>query len=150
MAEDNDLAMQLARQKMSEISMQLEDDIAKGSFPDDKEEHGDFDKPFDRFKWTYTLKKVEIPVVNPPADGGAGGATGSGSTSGSSSSSGSSGSTGATTPGVAQAANNVAQIVSKKISESVRELKLTVTWGEAEKEEDLEKLVLTTHLVNLK
>jgi hypothetical protein len=144
MAEDNDLALQLSRQKMSEIAMELEPEILKGSFPDDKEEHGDFDKPFDRFKWTYTLKKVEIPVVNPPTGGAGGGADSGGATP-----SGGSGSA-PTTPGVEQAASNVAGIVSKKIAESVRELKLTVTAGEAEKEEDLEKVVLTTHLVKLR
>jgi len=143
MAEQTEIALQLARQRMAEVSMTLEEDISRGAFPEDKEEHGNFDKPFERFKWSYILKKVEIPVVNPPSDAPGAGGDGGGT-----------GGTGSppTTPGVEQAANNMAQIVSKKISESVRELKLTVSWGgeEGASEEDLEKIVLTTHLVKLR
>lgn len=149
MAEEMDIAMLLARQKMTEVSISFDDDIAKGSFPEEKEEHGTFDKPFDRFKWTYVLKKVEIPVVNPPPDtGGGAGGTGSGGSTGGGSTGGGAGAP--TTPGIEQAASNMAQIVSKKIAESVRELKLTISWGEGENEEDLEKVVLTTHVVKLK
>ncbi len=121
----------------------MEEDLSRGAFPDEKEEHGTFEKPFERFQWSYTLRKVELPVMKTPQgseptaspEGGQGGGSPPG---------------GGTTPGLEAAAGNLAQIVSKKISESVRELKLTVSWGEEEKEEDREKVVVTTHLAKLK
>jgi general secretion pathway protein I len=143
MAEDMDQAMQLARQKMAEVTISLEADIARGAFPDEKEEQGEFDKPFERYKWSYVFRKVELPAVNPTnLLQGQGEEAGGGSTPSPSGTQ--------TTAGIEQQAGNLAQVVSKKISESIRELRLTVTWGEGEKEEDQEKVVLTTHLAKLR
>src|SRR4029434_8634259 len=64
-AEDMHRAMLLARQRMSEIRITLDEEMARGAFPDEKEEEGTFDKPNERFKWSYTLRKVEVPAINP-------------------------------------------------------------------------------------
>ncbi len=71
-AEASNEATQLARKKMTEILMSLEEDIARGAFPEEKEENGNFDKPFEKYKWSYIIKKVEIPVLKPPGDEPAG------------------------------------------------------------------------------
>lgn len=144
MAEDTDQATHLARQKMAEVMMSLEEDLSRGAFPDEKEEHGTFEKPFERFQWSYALRKVELPVMKTPQGSEPTGSQGQGGQGGGSPPGGS------TTPGLEAQAGNLAQIVSKKISESVRELKLTVSWGEEEREEDREKVVVTTHLAKLK
>jgi len=143
-AESTDEATQLARRKMTEIVMSLDEDIARGAFPEEKEETGTFDKPFEKYKWSYSIKKVEIPTLQPPSDqpaASAGGDSSGGSEPGA-------GGSGQTTPGLENAAANMAQMVTKKISESIRELKLTVSWGESE--EDEEKVVITTHLSKLR
>ncbi|GEM_PF-1508237 len=143
-AEDTDQATQLARKKMTEILMSLDEDIARGAFPEEKEENGTFDKPFEKYKWSYAIKKVQIPVLQPPSNQAAG-SVGEGSSKGATPS----GATpGQTTPGLENAAANMAQMVTKKISESIRELKLTVSWGE--NPDDEEKVVLTTHLSKLR
>lgn len=148
-AEEMSLAMQLGRQKMAEVNMTLETDIARGAFPDDKEEHGTFDKPYDRFHWAYAIRKVEIPVVNPPGDAGGGAGGGAGGSGGSSG--GTPNPANQTSGDIAGAASNMASIVSKKISEAIRELKVTISWGpEGTPEDELEKVVLTTHLVKLR
>jgi len=53
----------LARQKMAEIEMEIDKDISKNKFPSDTDKDGTFDEPFDDFRWKYTIKKVEIPVI---------------------------------------------------------------------------------------
>ncbi|MBL7684430.1 MAG: type II secretion system protein [Deltaproteobacteria bacterium] len=143
MAEEMSQAMQLARLKMSEISLDVESEMARGAFPEDKEERGDFEKPFEKFKWSYAIRKVEIPSLTPPADAIGGGAPSGSGTSGATPSG------TQTTAGIEGAASNMANIVSKKISESIRELKVNVSWGEGD-EKDRESIVLTTHLVRLK
>jgi prepilin-type N-terminal cleavage/methylation domain-containing protein len=143
MAEKVDIANQLGRQKMAEIMMSLDEDIARGAFPDEKEEQGTFDKPYERYKWAYQIRKVEIPLTNLPGqEGGAPGGENAGG-GGTPSPSGTQ-----TTPGIEGQAANLAKVVSKKISDSIRELKLTVSWGEGEEDED--KIVLTTHLAKLR
>lgn len=140
-AEDSNQASQLARQKMTEVLMSLDEDITRGAFPDEKEESGVFDKPFEKYKWFYVIKKVEIPVLKPPGDQPVGAEGDSGASA-------STNPAGQTTPGLEGAAANMAQMVTKKISESIRELNLTVSWGENSDEE--EKIVLTTHLSKLR
>lgn len=134
MAKEMEEAVLLAKQRMSEIQLQLEQEMALGSFPDEKEEHGDFEKPFEKYKWSYKLKKVEIPVIRP--------LLGQGDPQDSPSS------IAPTTPGFQESAANVAELVSKKISNSLREIKLIVSWGDSEDSE--EKIILTTHVANLK
>ncbi len=139
-AEATDNATQLARKKMTEILMSLDEDIARGAFPEEKEENGTFDKPFEQYKWSYVIKKVEIPVLKPPGEEAAG-------TVGEEKKEGAAGGE-KTTAGLENAAANMAQMVTKKISESIREVKLTISWGDAE--DDEEKVVITTHLSKLR
>lgn len=142
-AETTNEATQLARQKMSEIIMSLDEDIARGAFPEEKEESGDFEKPFEKYKWSYVIKKIEIPVLQPPG-GESGAAVGDSADPAAPKDA----SDQKTTPGLENAAANMAQMVTKKISESVRELKLKVSWGE--NEEDGENVTITTHLSKLR
>src|SRR5262245_19135816 len=66
MAEGTDQAVLLARQKMSETLMSLEEDIARGAFPDGKEESGTFEKPFENYRWSHKIAKVSIPAIHLP------------------------------------------------------------------------------------
>lgn len=52
----------LARSKMVDVELMLEKDMKKGEFPEDKEEHGEFEEPFVDYLWEYKLRKVELPV----------------------------------------------------------------------------------------
>jgi len=144
MAERTEKSNFLARQKMSEILLNIEQDIARGAFPDEKEENGTFEKPFEDYKWAYTVKKVQLPVLQLPAEMMEG--TGAPSPETLSAAAGASGVNGA----VEMAANSMAQVVTKKISEAIREVQVTISWGEGGEEGDEEKVVITTHIANLK
>lgn len=114
-------AVFLAREKMTEAEIKIEEDLAKNKFPDDSENEGSFDEPFDEFRWKQTIKKVEIPMLG--------------------------GEEGGDNALVASYAKNVMDEISK----AVREVKVTVLWGDKEKpEEEQEQLSLTTHVVKLK
>ncbi len=143
-AEQTEKAVQLARERMAEIRISLDEEIARGAFPDEKDENGIFEKPFDDYRWAYTIKKVELPFINPQTL-----SKEAGLDSGQAEDKTAEAATGQTnTPGIENAANNLAQTVTKKISESIRELQVSVFWGEEGEGQD--KLVLTTHLVKLK
>jgi len=121
-AENMQTASMLARQKMTEKMLDLEKDIAKGSFPDDNSnDQGTFDKPMEKFRWEFTVKKVEIPVAQnaqdqapQPGDTGANGEKSGANVN----------------QAPANAQQNLAQMVTKKISESVREISVKVIWEE--------------------
>lgn len=55
----------LARQKMGEVLLEIEEGIPKGEFPDEREEAGTFDQPPGYF-WKYSIRKAEIPQPNVP------------------------------------------------------------------------------------
>ncbi|MFO1462566.1 MAG: prepilin-type N-terminal cleavage/methylation domain-containing protein [bacterium] len=139
-AENIQTASMLARQKMTEKMIELQKDLDKGKFPDEQiNDQGSFDPPFDRFRWEFAVRKVEIPVIQAPGQEG-GAATGGGPAT----------STGKE-PGAANQApeaaqENLAKIVTKKISESVREITTKVIWEELEEEQNL---VVTTHIAKL-
>lgn len=61
-AEDLEVATMLARQKMTEIGLEVKKDMTKGEFPEDKEDEEDFKEPFERFHWKMTIKRVELPA----------------------------------------------------------------------------------------
>ncbi len=143
MAERTEKSNFLARQKLSEILLSIEQDIARGAFPDEKEENGTFEKPFEDYKWSYTVRKVQLPVLQLPAEMMEG--TGAPSPESIAAATGGSGGDGV----VGMAANSMAQVVTKKISEAIREIQVTITWGEGG-EGDEEKMVVTTHIANLK
>lgn len=119
------MATNLARQKMTELEMEIEADLAKNKFPsEDEEKNGSFDEPFENFRWVTTVKKVEIPLAQGAGEGEEeqGGMIGS-----------------------------YMQTVMEQISESVRELQVQIFWGDKDTPiEDQPKMVLTTHTVKLK
>ena len=53
----------LAGNRMAELEAELEDDMEKNKFPDDATKEGEFEAPFENYKWSYEIKKVEIPVM---------------------------------------------------------------------------------------
>ncbi len=61
-------ATMLARNKMVEHQLKLEQDMLRGAFPEPGEEEGEFDRPYEMYKYKIELKKVEIPA--PPAPEG--------------------------------------------------------------------------------
>lgn len=66
-AEALTVATMLARQKMAEQMIKLEKDALEGKFPGtDEENGGDFDSPYEKYKWQVKIRKVEIPV--PPQE----------------------------------------------------------------------------------
>jgi len=132
------IATQLSRQKMAEIMMSLEEEIAKGSFPDEKEENGEFEKPFENYRWVYEIKKVEIPVVSPTGE----------MVNEAFKNSDDPAQNKDPTAFEQIAAAQISQAVSKKLSESLRELNLKVSWGEVGVNE--ENVKLSTHLVKMK
>lgn len=128
-AERLNLATNLARQKMAEMEMKVQTDMDKGKFPEEDEQAGIFEEPFDDYRWKYNLRKVEIPVVDPSQ--GEGGDSGGADES----------------IGV----GGYLETVMKQISEAVREIQLTVAWGDKEKpEKEQPHLTITTHVVKMK
>ncbi len=113
----------LARQKIVELETQFSKDLAKNKFPDqDLEERGEFDEPYKDFRWHYTIRKVEIPM----ADSG-----GSGEQS-------------------ALVGSYISQVVDQ-MSKLIREVQLTVSWGDKDVPEDKQPhMMVTTHWVKLK
>ncbi len=128
----------LARQKMAELEMEFAKDLAKNKFPDDNvEKEGDFEEPYDNYRWSYSIKKVEIPVVN-PTEGEEGGEVEEGSE-----------------PVGAEniLVGNYLKNVMDQISEAVRQVQLSVYWGDEEESQGKEispLLTVTTHWVKLK
>lgn len=111
----------LARQRMVEIEIELEKDLEKGKFPrQDVEKKGVFDEPFDDFRWKYTVSKVEIPVVDTGGEG------------------------------TSALVGSYMKTVMDEISKAVREVKLTVYWGDKDRPEaDQPQFDVTTHIVKL-
>src|SRR5262249_2587833 len=70
-AENIQTASTLARQKMTEKKIELQKDIDKESFQDEKaNDQGDFEKPFDNYRWEFRVRKVEIPLVDVGGENG--------------------------------------------------------------------------------
>ncbi len=122
----------LARKKMAEMEIEFQKDLDKNKFPeDDVEESGKFDEPFEAFRWSSSIKKVDIPVPDVPDT-----AT---SDSGEDN-------TGSENVAVASYLKSVMDEMSKQ----VRQVKLTVYWGDPNlplKEQP--QMTLTTHWVRL-
>lgn len=113
-------AVTLANNKMIEIQGDLQDDIKKGLLLDEESESGEFDEPFEDYAWTYEIKKIEIPTTE------------------------------SSTEGQSARVAGVMKNISKEISKSVRQLRLSVSWGEHEnKDGEMEPYTfdLTTHIV---
>lgn len=119
-AEEVTVATMLAREKIREIQLDVEKGIAKGEFPsENKELDGVFDEPFERYKWTANIKKVEIPTPQQP--GGEGGAS-------------------------MDVVLKMFQMVSEKLADSARQIKVTIKWEELGDEKEIS---VATHIVKL-
>jgi len=119
------IATQLAREKMARILIDLDAGMVKGEFPDAKEDSGTFEEEkFPDYSWKLSVKKVEIPA--PSASAGSSAQEGSSDIMG-----------------------KVFEMVSKQLSESSREVKLTIGWTEEESDEEETGIVLTTHIVKM-
>ncbi|HEX5034788.1 MAG TPA: type II secretion system protein [bacterium] len=142
-AENIQIASGLARQKMTEKMIELQKDLDKGKFPDEGvEDNGTFDPPLDRYRWEFAVKKVEIQVADSPAEEGADAAPAPGA--GPTTSTGEEAGEANQAPETAM--RNMAQMVTKKINESVREISTKVIWEELGEEQSL---VVTTHIAKL-
>jgi len=108
-------AVLLAKSKMADYQLDIEKEVAKGSFPDDKTDEGVFESPFDEYKWKVEVKKVELPL--PPLG-----------------------------EGVGEATKQMMDMITKQITESVREVKLTITWTEMDRERSFD---VVTHISKL-
>lgn len=126
------IATTLAEKLINEKMIKIEDDIKRGAFPEDKlEEDGDFEEPFNNFRWSFEVRQVELPVIGDLQTGQPEATTQS---------------TPSQTTAPESAQRNVAQIIAKKIGESVREIRFEIIWDELGVEK---KINLTTHVVRL-
>ncbi len=122
----------LAERIMNEKMLEFEKDLKRGALPeDDLEEDGEFEAPFENFRWKFQVKKVEMPIIGDLQNQQPEAAS--------------------TTPPSQTAASesdqrSVAQLITKKISESVREIRLQIIWEELGVEKDF---TLTTHIARL-
>lgn len=56
------LATFLGQEKMAEVILEFESDVASGAFPDEKSDSGRFDEPYEDISWSWQIRRVEIPV----------------------------------------------------------------------------------------
>ncbi|PIR26852.1 MAG: hypothetical protein COV43_00260 [Deltaproteobacteria bacterium CG11_big_fil_rev_8_21_14_0_20_42_23] len=61
-AETLTIATQLAEEKMGEIEIELHKDEKKGEFPDEKSESGTFEGIYSDYKWSYEIKRIDLPA----------------------------------------------------------------------------------------
>lgn len=100
------VATLLARQKMTEVLLEIEKGIPRGEFPEDKEDSGDFEEEkYPDYGWRLTIKKTEIPAPPVPEGG-------------------------------SDIMAQVFTRVSEELSRSSREVKLAVSFKEFEEEEE--------------
>jgi len=120
-AEEVTQATMLARMKMREVQLEIEKEMGKGGFPsDEKSMEGTFDEPFDNYKWSALITKVEIPVPPQPEGDEEGGGV--------------------------DIMLKVFQMITEKIAEAAREIRLEVTWDELGEEQSIS---VATHIVKL-
>ena len=113
-AEELSIATMLAKQQMANVELELQKDIRKGEFPDERSAEESFEEPFGEYRWRSEIRRIELPA-----------------------------------PSIGEEGSPQALIgkqLTGEISKSVRELKLSVFWGEGEKEQSIE---VVTHVVKL-
>ena len=108
---------QLARQKMAQVLLDIEKGIPKGEFPEAKEEEGTFEE--EKFPdYSWKLVIKKTEIPPPPAPEGG-----------------------------AEIMIQAFTMVAERLSETTREVKLTISWKEFD--EDQVGIVLTTHVVKV-
>ncbi len=60
-AEKMTIAAMLAQRRMAEVEIQIDKDLKKGEFPEEKSEEDKFDEPYEDYKWRLTIKRVNLP-----------------------------------------------------------------------------------------
>lgn len=131
-AERIQTAAMLARQIMTEKMIEVDKKLKKGAFPDDKEEEtGEFEAPFEDYRWEYSVRKVEIPIGTGGGGGGDAAEVGEGE---------------AANQAPESAQNSLAQMVKKKLSDTVREINVRIIWEELGEEQSIK---VTTHVAKL-
>ena len=88
--------------------------VSAGGSCEEKSEEGQFEEPFDEFKWSMEIKRVELPA---PVTGQKG-----------------------------SIQDVVGQQLTKEISNTVRELRLVVSWTELGEEQSID---VVTHIVKM-
>lgn len=111
------VATLLAQQKMSEVLLEIEKGIPRGEFPEEKEEVGVFDEELYP-DYRWKLTIQKVELAAPALPGGA-----------------------------SEVMTQVLGQIFQQVSESAREVMLTVSWVEFEEEE--EGITLTTHVVKM-
>jgi len=61
-AEKMTVAAMLARQKMTDVEIELNEQMRKNEFPDEKSEDGRFDEPYEDYGWKMEIRRVELPA----------------------------------------------------------------------------------------
>lgn len=110
------IATQLAREKMARSIIEFEAGILKGEFPEDREESGAFDEE-NHPEYRWKLSVRKMEIPPPPVPEGG-----------------------------SETLRQVFTVVAKELSQSTREIRLTV-WEESDQEE--KGLVVTTHVVKM-
>ncbi len=130
------IAASLARSKMFD----LEEELRIKGFPDfDEQRDGDFDtEGHPEYKWIAQIIKIKLPQYSAPQDIASVTQQGQGSSL--------LGISPTTISPEMSAAMAGLPMFIKQIEDAVREVRLTVTWTEQEKEQSL---IVTTHFVNI-
>lgn len=55
-------ATMLAKMRMAEVELDLEKLQKRGEFPEEKVEDGNFEEPFEKYKWKLTIKSIKLPA----------------------------------------------------------------------------------------
>lgn len=55
-------ATMLARMRMAEAELDIENQQKRGEFPEEKAEDGNFEEPFEKYKWKLTIKSIKLPA----------------------------------------------------------------------------------------
>ena len=119
----------LAREKMAEALLEIQKEFEQQNvFPEDKEESGSFEDPFENYKWIYEVRKVKIPMPK-----GVDGNEEEGEASGGEEA----------PPGMQQV---IFRMVNDQVKDAIREVKTKVIWEENGKERHIE---VTTHITKL-
>lgn len=117
-AEKISLATQLARQKMARVLIDLEQGILKGEFSESKEDSGSFEE--EKYPdYTWKLTVRKVDIPAPPVP-----------------------------EGKSDVMGQVFSMVAQEISQSTREVKLTVSWKDIDGSDE-EGIVVTTHIVKM-
>ena len=108
------IAAMLARQKMTDLELEIQKGMKRNEFPDEKSEGDKFDEPYEDYSWKMEIRKVDLPL--PP------------------------------TEDESSMQAIIGKQLTKEISKTVRELKLTVIWEEMGEEQSID---VVTHIVKL-